>query len=568
MNIINWIKKFKVLVITVLVVIISWVFVSFRDDSFEIAKNLDIFYSLFKETNIYYVDETDPGKLIKTGIDAMLKSLDPYTNYIPESQIEDYRFMTTGQYGGVGAIIRKSGDFVIIEEIYEDSPAMKAGLKAGDIIIEVNDQTIKNKNIDDISEALKGQPNTTVNVLLKRPGENDRFIKSIVREEVKIKSVPHFMMLNNETGYIKLNSFTEKAGQDVKDALLNLKKNPGLNSVIIDLRGNPGGLLIEAVNIVNLFVGKGKEVVSTKGKIKELDRTYLATNNPVDTTISLAILVNSGSASASEIVSGAIQDLDRGVIIGQRTFGKGLVQATRDLSYNAKLKITTAKYYVPSGRCIQALDYSHRRDDGSVGKIPDSLVTEFKTRNGRKVYDGGGISPDLITKPVPLSQIAISLLTKSLIFDYATEYCLKHQTIPPADKFEFSDNDYDDFINFLSGKQYDYESKSEDILDKLKEIAKKERYFDMAENEFEALHKKIAHDKQKDLQSFRQEIKELISEEIVGRYYYQKGAIEYSFSYDPEIKRATEILKNRKEYNLLLTDITKKIDDREPDNDD
>jgi carboxyl-terminal processing protease len=480
--------------------------------------------------------------------------------------MEDYKFMTTGQYGGVGAIIRKSGDIVIIEEVYEDSPAMKAGLRAGDMIIEINNQSVKNKNIDDVSDILKGQPNTTVNVLLKRPGEKDLFSKSLIREEVKIKSVPHFLMLDSETGYIKLTSFTEKAGQDVKDALNNLKKNPGLKSVILDLRGNPGGLLIEAVNIVNLFIGKGKEVVSTKGKIKELDKTYSATNMPVDTSISLAVLVNSGSASASEIVSGAIQDLDRGVIIGQRTFGKGLVQATRDLSYNAKLKITTAKYYVPSGRCIQALDYSHKREDGSVGKIPDSLVTEFKTRNARKVYDGGGISPDIKVKPLKLSSIAAGLLTKSIIFDYATEYFLKHKSILPAREFELTDTEYNEFIDFLSGKEFDYESKSEDMLNKLKETAKKERYYDDATAEFEALYKKLAHDRKKDLQFFREEIKKLIAEEIVSRYYYQRGAIEYSFGKDPEIQKALEVLRNQDQYRALLNDTSKKIDDREPGN--
>ncbi|MCX6258596.1 MAG: S41 family peptidase [Bacteroidia bacterium] len=563
----TWFKKFRILIISAIVFIASVFFFSFRDDSFEIAKNLDIFYSLFKETNIYYVDQTDPGKLIRTGIDAMLKSLDPYTNYIPESQIEDYRFMTTGQYGGVGAVIRKIGSQVVIEEVYENSPAMKSGLKAGDIIIEVNNKPVKDKQIDDVSEALKGQPNTVVNILMKRPGTSETITKSITREEVKIKSVPHYQMLNNETGYIKLTSFTEKAGQDVKDALVELKKNPELKSVILDLRSNPGGLLLEAVNIVNLFVGKGQEVVSTKGKIKDLDKTYTAVNMPVDTAISLAILVNSGSASASEIVSGAIQDLDRGIIVGQRTFGKGLVQATRDLSYNAKLKITTAKYYVPSGRCIQALDYTHRRDDGSVGKVPDSLITQFKTKAGRKVFDGGGISPDVKVTPSKLSNIAVSLITKSMIFDYVTDYCLKHASIAPPKEFVLADADYQDFIQFLSGKEFDYESKSDEVYSKLEEISKKEKYYESAKPEFEALHKKIAHDKQKDLITFKEEIKDLISEEIVSRYYYQKGAIEYSFLTDPEVIRATEILKNPSEYRSLLTDTSKKIDDRELDDD-
>jgi len=404
-------KSTKIRIATIVLVLSGFVLVSFDNDDFEIVKNLDIYYTLFRELNLIYVDETDAGKLVKTSIDQMLKSLDPYTVYIPESKLEDYKFMTTGQYGGIGALIRNSGDFTLIAEPYEDSPAMKAGLKAGDIIIEVDKKSIKGKDSDEISEVLKGQPNTPVDLLIERPGEENKFTKTLIREEIKIKSVPYFDMLNEEIGYISLSQFTMNCSNDVKEALIDLKENRNAKSIILDLRSNPGGLLMEAVKIANLFVEKDQEIVSTKGKVKQWNKTYKSTMPAYDSEIPIIVLVNSGSASASEIVSGAIQDLDRGVIVGQRTFGKGLVQATRDLSYNSKLKVTTAKYYIPSGRCIQALDYSNRNDDGSVGKIADSIITQFSTKNGRKVYDGGGIMPDIITEPKTISNIIITGIT-------------------------------------------------------------------------------------------------------------------------------------------------------------
>ncbi|MBT3207409.1 MAG: S41 family peptidase [Bacteroidetes bacterium] len=545
-------KSTKIRIATIVLVLSGFVLVSFDNDDFEIVKNLDIYYTLFRELNLIYVDETDAGKLVKTSIDQMLKSLDPYTVYIPESKLEDYKFMTTGQYGGIGALIRNSGDFTLIAEPYEDSPAMKAGLKAGDIIIEVDKKSIKGKDSDEISEVLKGQPNTPVDLLIERPGEENKFTKTLIREEIKIKSVPYFDMLNEEIGYISLSQFTMNCSNDVKEALIDLKENRNAKSIILDLRSNPGGLLMEAVKIANLFVEKDQEIVSTKGKVKQWNKTYKSTMPAYDSEIPIIVLVNSGSASASEIVSGAIQDLDRGVIVGQRTFGKGLVQATRDLSYNSKLKVTTAKYYIPSGRCIQALDYSNRNDDGSVGKIADSIITQFSTKNGRKVYDGGGIMPDIITEPKTISNISISLVLKNHIFDFATQYCLKHDSIVSAKDFVFADKDYEDFKNYISDKDFDYESNSEYNFNKLKKIAEQEKYFDMAKEEFDALYEKIRHDKNKDLQIFKDELIEILSEEIVSRYYYQKGRIQKSFEYDNDIKKAISLLGDNDEYNKIL----------------
>ncbi|MBP6428403.1 MAG: S41 family peptidase, partial [Bacteroidia bacterium] len=393
----KFLKTQKLKIVIILTAIASITSYSFVDNYFEVSKNLDIFSSLYREVNMYYVDSVDPGKIMKKGIDEMLSSLDPYTNYIPESNIEDYRFMTTGQYGGIGAVIRPKGDYVIVSDPYEGFPADKAGLRAGDVILEIDGKTTKNKKTDEISRALKGSPKTEVKLLIKREGEEKPFEKILVREEIKVKPVPYYGMLDNKIGYIKLNSFTENCAKDVAEALKELKLKNNLSGLVLDLRGNPGGLLHEAVNTSNIFIPRGQEIVSTKGRYKDADRPYKAVNEAIDTELPLAVLVNSGSASASEIVSGSLQDLDRAVVIGQRTFGKGLVQTTRPLSYNSQLKITTSKYYIPSGRCIQALDYTHRNEDGSVGKIPDSLVSEFKTKAGRKVYDGGGIKPDYTT---------------------------------------------------------------------------------------------------------------------------------------------------------------------------
>lgn len=525
---------------------------SFTDEYFEISRNMDIFATLFRELNIYYVDETKPGDLMKKGIDAMLESLDPYTNYIPESEVEDYRFMTTGQYGGIGALIGQKGDQVVITDPYEGFPAQKADLRAGDIILEIDGKSIKGKKYDDISKILKGQPRTPVKLLIKRESEKDPLEKTVVRDEIKINSVSYSGMLDSEIAYIRLTGFTDNAGTEVKDALMELKTKHNAKSVVLDLRGNPGGLLNEAVNITNIFVDKGVEVVTTKGKVKEWDKAYKALNNPVDNTMPLAVLVNSGSASASEIVSGSIQDLDRGIVIGQRTFGKGLVQTTRPLSYNAQLKVTTAKYYIPSGRCIQALDYTHRNEDGSVGKVPDSLVSLFKTKNGREVADGGGIAPDFATETIYLSNVSQSLLTKQLIFDYATLYRNSHPQIAPARSFRITEQEFQEFSTWLNGKEYDYTTKSEKTFEELKETAIKEKYYDNMKVQFDALQKSMMHDKQADLIKNKDEIMQLLQDEIASRYYYQKGRIEASFDYDPEILKAMEALKNKEVFTAIM----------------
>jgi carboxyl-terminal processing protease len=522
------------------------------DNNFETVKHLDIFYSLYKELNLYYVDPIVPGDIIKIGIDAMLKSLDPYTVYIPESQIEDIKFMTTGQYGGIGAMIRKSGDYTVITQPYKDSPADKSGVLPGDLILEINEKSIKGMSSDQVSELLRGEPNTIAKIKIKRPGVDNEKIIEIKREEIKLKSVPYYGMLDEKTGYIALNDFTNTAAKEVNEAFNKLKSENGITAIVLDLRGNPGGLLIEAVKICNIFVPKGETIVSTKGKVAQWDKTYTSTAEPVDTQIKIVVLVDRGSASASEIVAGAIQDLDRGVIVGQRTFGKGLVQTTRELSYNGILKVTTAKYYIPSGRCIQALDYTHRNEDGSVGNVPDSLITEFKTKNGRKVYDGGGVKPDIVVESEYLSNISTSLLVKNLIFDYSVYYKMKHPTIAPADKFEFTDADYQDFVNWVKDKDFDYKTKSEENLNALIESSKNEKYYDEVSAEIDILTKKLAHDKNKDLMMFKDEIKDLISQEIVVKYYYEQGAIIYGLSRDPEVKEALRILNNDQEYKKVL----------------
>ncbi len=549
-------KKIKNIIIVISIAFTAFLTTGFVDSYFEVSKNLDIFATLFRELNIYYVDETNPGKLMKTGIDAMLESLDPYTNYIPESEIEDYRYMTTGQYGGIGALVRQQGDYIVISEPYDGFPAQKADLRAGDKILKVNDVDVKGKNTDDMGKILKGQPNTVVKLLVEREGEKKPIEKVLNREEIKIKSVPYFGMVSNDIGYIKLTGFTENAANEVKTALTELKKNPAVKSIVFDLRGNPGGLLKEAVDIVNVFVDKGTEIVSTRGKVKEWDKTHKAVTNPIDTNIPIAVLIDRGSASASEIVSGSLQDLDRAIVIGQRSYGKGLVQQPRPLSYNSQLKVTVAKYYTPSGRCIQALDYTHRHEDGSVDKVPDSLITAFKTKNGRIVYDGGGIAPDLNVETVKYSNILASLMQKNLIFDYATKYRIAHANLPAAKDFKLSDAEYDEFVSFLKDKNYEYTTKSEKKLDELKTSATEDKTIDVISNDIDALKTKIAESKKQDLIKYKVEIKQFIEEEIASRYYFQNGRLEASLKDDPELKMAIETLNDNAKYAKILTTIT------------
>jgi carboxyl-terminal processing protease len=545
-------KKAVIVIVGIFAFAIS--FYSFKQDdkNFQIAKNLDIYYTLFRELNLFYVDDVDPTKLVKTSIDKMLESLDPYTNFIPEDDVEDFRFMTTGEYAGIGALISKQKGKILISEPYEGFPAQKSGLKAGDVLLEVAGKSTEKLSTEDVSALLKGPANKAVVVKVQRYGQKKPMDIEIMREKIQIDPVPYYGMLDKETGYIRLSNFTENCTERVKMALIELKEKHGAKTLVLDLRSNPGGLLIEAVRIANLFVPKGQEIVSTRGKVKQWDKVYTASENPIDTIIPIAVLVNRGSASASEIVAGAIQDLDRGMIIGTRTFGKGLVQTTRDLSYNAKLKITTAKYYIPSGRCIQALDYTHRNEDGSVGIVPDSLISKFKTKKGRVVFDGGGVAPDLTVEDETLSNVATNLVTGSLIFDYATYFNSKTEKIAIPEEFEITPEIYADFIQFVKGQDFKYESKTESELDNLLEVAKHEKYYDISKDEFEKLKLKLGHNLDQDMEHFKKEISELLADEIVSRYYYQKGAIKAALRDDSDVNKALDILHKPDGYAAIF----------------
>lgn len=530
----------------------------FVDSYFEVSKNLDIFATLFRELNIYYVDEAKPGDLMKTGIDAMLESLDPYTNYIPESKMEDYKMMTTGQYGGIGALIQKQESFVIISEPYEGFGAFKSGLRAGDKIVEIDGKSAKDKNSSEIREFLLGEPGTTVSIKIERPGTTESITKTVTREEVKIKDVPYFAMVSDTVGYIKLTGFTETASAEVKSALKELTAQ-NAKSFVLDLRGNGGGLLREAVNIVNLFVDQGTEVVYTKGKVKDWDKSYKALSAPFSTTVPLVVLVDGGSASASEIVSGSLQDNDRAVIVGSQSFGKGLVQQVRPLSYNSKLKVTVAKYYTPSGRCIQKLDYSHKNKSGEAEEVPDSLIAEFKTLvNKRSVFDGNGIAPDLKASRDFLSDITSILVIKNLIFNYATEYRLKHDSIASASSFTLTDAEYEDFVSYLKDKDYAYTTESESILKDLEEVTKKDKFYDGVKEEYAALKEKLGEHKKDDLYEFKSEIKFVLENEIIARYYFQVGKMAAALNNDPAFDVALKTINDPKTYGSILKGSYKK----------
>lgn len=521
-----------------------------NSNNFEIAKNIDIYTTLYKELNTNYVDEIKPGELMEAGIDAMLKTLDPYTVFIPESEVEDFKFMTTGQYGGIGALIHKQGDYVVVSEPYEGNPAQKSGLIAGDKILEVDGKSVVGYSTSDVSTILKGQPGTSVSMVVDREGQ--QLEKELIRENVKIDNIPYSALFENGIGYIKLTGFTQNAGQDVKKALMDLKEGNEMKGLILDLRGNGGGLLNEAVSITNLFVDKDQLVVSTKGKLPNKNKSYKTSMPAVDPELPLIVLVDTASASASEIVAGAIQDLDRGIIIGQRTYGKGLVQNVIPLTYNTQMKITVAKYYIPSGRCIQAIDYAHRDENGNLEKTPDSLYTAFKTHNGRTVYDQGGIEPDITVDPDLLSEISYTLLTEFIIFDYATRFARQNPSIAPPDQFNISDDIYSDFLEFVAGRDYEYVTVSELALKEMKTAAIEEGYYSSLEPEFSEMEKGIAALKSKDIEKHEKEIKNLLKLEIVSRYYYQKGKIISSLSDDPVVQKARSVLDDQSAYFAII----------------
>ena len=541
--------------IIAVIVLIAVAFFGFKkgdDRNFQIAKNLDIFNAIVKELDMFYVDTIDPNKTIREGIDNMLYSLDPYTVYYPENDQDELEMMVKGSYGGIGSLIRYNPklQYTVIAEPYEGMPAAESGLKAGDILLEIDGKDLKNNS--DVSTLLRGQVGTSFKLKVQRPGVKEPLEFTIVRRSIQMPTIPYYGIMEGQVGYINLSSFSGTPSKDFKNAFLDLKKQ-GATSLVIDLRNNGGGLLDQAVEIVNFFVPRGKTIVTTKGKIKQASNTYKTLREPLDTDIPIAVLVNSGTASSSEILFGSLQDLDRAVIVGNRTYGKGLVQVPRSLPYGGNLKITTSKYYIPSGRCVQAIDYAHRNEDGSVARIPDSLTTVFHTAAGREVRDGGGVSPDIEVKQERLPNILYYLVRDNLIFDYATDYCLKHPVIASAEKFELTDADYTDFKNKVKGADFKYDQQSEKILKTLKEAAEFEGYMKEASDEFKALENKLSHNLDRDLDYFSKDIKEMISEEIIKRYYYQRGAIIQQLKGDNELDEAVKILTNPERYQQILS---------------
>jgi len=547
-------KLYKSLLISLAVLVISVFATAFiaRNESkdFKLQKNLDIFYSLIRELNAFYVDEIKPDELFRESIDEMLNDLDPYTTYYPESESDEFAFMTTGKYGGIGSLIRKKGDYTVLTQIYKGFPADVAGLKAGDVLKKINGESLKGLTAEQVSEKLKGEANTDMTLLIERQGRE--IGKSVTRKRITIPPVPYYGMADDETGYIRFTNFTQDCSADVRNALVSLIEKHNAGKIILDLRSNPGGLLSEAVEIVNFFVGPGHEVVSTRGRVKRFDNTYKTTKQAINEDIPLVVMINSNTASAAEILAGAIQDLDRGVVVGQRSYGKGLVQISRPLSYNATLKLTTAKYYIPSGRCIQALDFSNRNEDGSVGHIPDSLTSEFRTRNGRIVKDGGGIAPDYEAEPEQMSQFSTELYMRSLIFDFATDFYWDNSTIDEPGSYQLSEEAFSEFGAFLEKRNFTYTSATEGALERLTAAAKREKYYQNNEELFAELEKSLDHKLQNDLDLFRDEVTRLLEDEIVGRYYYEEGVIKHTLRSDKQILKAIEVINNENLYTSTL----------------
>lgn len=524
---------------------------------FEISKNIDMFTTMYKELNSYYVDDIEPNAFMQRGMDAMLEGLDPYTVFISEADIEDYRFQTTGRYGGIGCYVRQYDEHIVVSEVIQGYGADKAGIKGGDRILFVDGVDVKSFATDEVGDLMRGEPNSQVTMLIERLQPNGAYTELEVRptrQEIQVLNVPFYGMINEQVGYIKLSNFMEDAAAEVENAFIELRDgNTQMQSVILDLRGNPGGLLREAVKICNLFIEKNELVVETKGRLSEWDAEFKTRDNPVDLEMKVVVLINHSSASASEIVSGTLQDLDRGVVIGERSYGKGLVQTTRPLSYNAQLKLTTAKYYIPSGRCIQALNYAERRDDGSVGRIPDSLIQEFTTRNGRVVYDGGGIMPDLEVEMPALSDIAYTLLSEQLIFDYATIFQSNNDSLPVIpSEYYVSDELFTAFAKWIRAQSFEYTTQSEDALDSLRIKSKEDGYYEAIKETLDALDIELSRDKGADIEKHEDELRQLLNEEIVRRYFYEQGSIESSFQYDQQIQQACSVLANEASYNAYL----------------
>lgn len=536
-------KKYGKATLSVTLIFLATLLFSFREDLFLISKNLDIFASVYKELNMNYVDEVNTSKLMRTGIDAMLENLDPYTEFVPESEIEDYKMKyVSTQYGGIGASVIYRDGSVYVSDVFEGYPAQISGIQAGDELYAINAEPLKGKTNEQVSLLLKGTKETALKIIVKRNGKS--LEKLLKRAEIKQPNVTYQAMLDQQVAYIKLDKFLENSAQEVKDALIVLQKN-NPKGLVLDLRDNGGGILQEAVKIVNLFVEKDVVVVIQKGKNPEKNVSYKTAASPLAPNLPLVVLVNSNSASASEIVAGALQDLDRAVIIGQRSFGKGLVQQTFNLPYNSLVKITVAKYYTPSGRCIQALDYTHRNEDGSVDKLSDSLLTVYKTKAGRAVYDGSGIFPDVFLTAVKYHQITRVLVNKFYIFDYATSFFSSHPSISPAKDFYLNDVEYQKFVNYLNNKDYNYQTITERVLIKLKADAEKEQQFDAIKNEFEQLNSKVLASKKNDLTLFKEEIKQVLEGEIVKRYYYDNGKTLQAFKYDMVLKKALDIINDQ-----------------------
>ncbi|MDD3788872.1 MAG: S41 family peptidase [Petrimonas sp.] len=520
---------------------------------FDINKNIDVFNSVLKELDMFYVDSLRIDSLMNNTIENMLGGLDPYTEYYSENNMDDFRFMTTGEYAGIGAIISYNNGNVIINEPYEGLPAAKAGLKAADIILEIDGKDMRKASVKEVSDELKGTPGTTLEILIQRPGEKKPRKIKVEREKITVHPVTYSDVSKDNVGYIHFSGFTENSSQEFRKTFLDLKEK-GAKSLVIDLRGNGGGILEEAVSIINLFVPKGQEIVSTRGKVKQWDRVYSTTEQPLDTLIPIAVLTDTASASASEIVAGSLQDLDRAVIIGNRTYGKGLVQTTRSLPYNGGLKVTTAKYYIPSGRCIQTLDYSHRNPDGSVARVPDSLTNIFHTKNGREVRDGGGIIPDITIKETAPGTIAYYLVTQNVIFDYVTNWVQKHATIVPPQQFDFPDADYESFKTFVkSRKDFNYDQMSARTLKSLKNVMEFEGYMDVASKEYKALEAKLVPNLDRDLDLFKKDIEGLITNEIIQRYYFKKGVLIHTLQNDDVYKKAVDVLTNNNLYRETLS---------------